>query len=364
MYSIKNLNKFTVVKSGLLAGLLFAVLSGCNSGSSSSPVNTGVVYNQFNYSTTPVFSSLITGVRGVSYSSNVYITGLFYESASSTLSQGMLYTGPVGGGGSWAVLNFPNSASTSLYGPDNDGAGNVIVAGSYTLPSAPTIQRGLVYQGSATGGGTWSDLDMSSMIVRPNESAIFTFAHSTMGGLVVGDFDTNLATGRAFVYSINSNSYTELIKPNALSITAYGIWFNQGTNYTIAGGYSDTDESGVSVAYLADWNSATNTASNWESYNFNNQPELVTHFEGITTDGSGGYNLAVDYADSLGLHAGIGHVARNSDGTFGAATWATVQYPGAVITSANTVYQNYIMGVYTLSSTPAINAYTAAVPGF
>lgn len=228
------------MKNSLLAGLLLAVLSGCNSGSSSSPVNQSVVYNQFNYSTTPVFSSLITGVRGVSYSSNVYITGLFYESASSTLSQGMLYTGPVGGGGSWQVFNFPGSASTSLYGPDNDGAGNVIVAGSYTLPSAPTIQRGLVYQGSSTGGGTWSDLDMSLMIVRPNESAIFTFAHSTMGGLVVGNFDTNLLTGRAFIYNVNYAStnpagYTELIKPNALSITAYGIWFNQGTNYTIAG---------------------------------------------------------------------------------------------------------------------------------
>lgn len=351
-----------VVKITCVTASLVAVLSGCNSGGTNT--SPSVTYNQFNYSTTPVFSSLITGVRGVSYSSNVYITGLFYESASSNLSHGMLYTGPVTGGGTWTQFDFPDSASTSFYGPDNDGTGNVIVAGSYTLPSEPTIQKGLVYQGSATGGGSWKSLDMSSMIVRQNEKAIFTFAHSNMGGLVVGDFDTDIETGRAFVYSLNYNSYTELVKPGAISITAYGIWFNGGTNYTIAGGYSNTDESGVSVAYLADWNSATKTASNWASYTFNNQPDLITHFEGITTDGHGGYNLAVDYVDSLGVHAGIGHVSRNADGTFGTATWATVQYPGSVITSANTVYQNYIMGIYTLSNTTAKNSYTAAVSGF
>ena len=359
MQPLKYPKKATVITNCMLVGLF---LSGCSSGATTSSAT--VVYHQFNYATSPVFSSLITGVRGVSASANVYISGLFYESASSTLSHGMLYTGPVSGGGTWQIFNFPGSASTSFYGPDNDGSGNVIVAGSYTLPSTPTTQRGLVYQGPATGGGTWLGLDMSSLIVRPQESAIFTFAHSTMGGLVVGDFDTDLETGRAFVYSLNSNSYTELVKPSALSITAYGIWYNQGTKYTLAGGYSNTDESGISIAYLADWNSATNTASNWAAYNFNNQADLITHFEGITTDGNNGYNLAVDYSDAVGLHAGIGHVGRNADGTFGAATWATVAYPGAVITSANTVYANYIMGVYTLSTTAATNSFTAAVSGF
>lgn len=361
----KNINtKITSSKNVLLGGLLAVILASCGSGSTAS---SGVKYQQFNYSTTPVYSSLITGVRGVSYSTNVYITGLFYESESSTLSQGMLYTGPVTGGGTWQVFNYPGSASTSFYGPDNDGAGgNVVVAGSYTTPESPTLQRGMIYQGPATGGGTWTSLDMSSMIVRPNESAIFTFAHSTMGGLVVGNFDTNIETGRAFIYNISADKYVELTKPNAVSITAYGIWFNQGTSYTIAGGYSDklSDESGISIAYLVDWNSATNTASNWESFNFNNQPEILTHFEGITSDGNGGYNLAVDYIDATGIHAGIGHVGRNPDGSFTKATWATVQYPGSVVTSSNTVYENYIMGVYTLSNTTAINAYTAAVPGF
>lgn len=349
----------------ILASLLATLIVACSSGGSSA--SSGTVYQQFNYSASPVYSSLITGVRGISYSSNVYITGLFYESETTSLSQGMLYIGSIAGVGKWQVFNFPGSASTSLYGPDNDGAtGNVVIAGSYTLPESPTLQKGMIYQGSATGGGTWTSLDMSSMIIRPNESAIFTFAHSTMGGLVVGNFDTNIETGRAFIYNISANKYVELIKPEAISITAYGIWFNQGTNYTIAGGYSNTpeDKDGISVAYLVDWNSATNTAYNWESFNFNNQPEILTHFEGITSDGHGGYNLAVDYIDATGFHAGIGHVGRNPDGSFGQATWATVQYLGSLVTSANTVYENYIMGVYTSSNTTATNSYTAAVPWF
>lgn len=74
--------------------------------------------------------------------------------------------------------------------------------------------------------------------------------------------------------------------------------------------------------------------------------------------------ISFDNDGATGFHAGIGHVGRNPDGSFGQATWATVQYLGSLVTSANTVYENYIMGVYTSSNTTATNSYTAAVPWF
>ena len=345
----------------LILGSLIGLLSGCNSGTTSSAA-AGVTYNQFNSISKPGSSTLITGVRGVNYTGNVYISGIYQESATA-LNQGLLYTGPVQGGGTWQILNFPGSSSTSIYGPDNNGVGNVVFAGSYSTVDAPAQQKGLLYQGPIDGTGQWLGLDMSSMVKRQNESTIETFAHSTMGGLVVGNFDTNITSGRAFIYNINSNTYIELSKPNALSITAYGIWYNGGTSYTIAGGYSDVDANGVSIAYLVDWDSSTNIASNWESYTYNNQPSIVTHFEGITTDGNNGYNLAVDFVNAES-GAAIAHVPRNLNGTLGSASWAPVQYPGANVTSANTVFQNYIMGVYTTTGTGVINAFTASVPGF
>lgn len=360
MLKIKSITK----PMSLIASLVTMVsLSACNAGSS----NNGVNYATLNYANSVAGSStLITGIRGVNNSNNVYITGIYAESTTAP-SQGLLYTGAISGGGSWQILNYPNSSSTQLYGPDNgNGGNNVSVVGSYTTFSTGNHQHGLLYQGPATGGGIWSEINPSSLVIRPNESIIEVFMHSNNGGLAVGNFDTNVATGRAFIYNIMTNSYSELIKPGAVSITAYGIWYNGNNQYTIAGGYSDADnESGISIAYLVDYNLTTGQTSNWQSYTYQNLPSQVTHFEGITSDGNGGYNLSADTASSANGYSGASfvHVTRNSNGSFNSnASWTPIGYPNATLTSGNTVYQNYVLGIYLLPNQVGItNAYVATI---
>ena len=106
------------------------------------------------------------------------------------------------------------------------------IVGNYTTVESAGSAIGLLYQGAVDGSGTWSTLLPPS---PDNSNVINTIAHSTMGGLVVGNYDTRLATGKAFIYDITKNTYTNLTKPGAVSITAYGIWYNGGSSYTIAG---------------------------------------------------------------------------------------------------------------------------------
>jgi hypothetical protein len=186
-----------------------------------------------------------------------------------------------------------------------------------------------------------------------------------MGGLVVGNFDTNLLTGRAFIYDIHNNSWMELMKPGAVSITAYGIWHNGGTHYTIAGGYSDGNPMGIDHGYLVNWDSATQTSSNWTSYDFENRNigVAISHFDGITGDNHGGFYLTGDWLSVVRRQAGafFAHVRRMPNGEFGEARWAAIAYPSSNATSGNTVFENNVLGVYTVNGSSVINGYVAVV---
>ena len=311
----------------------------------------------------PGGSTLLTGVRGVDDSADVFISGFYASPAPDSVDTGLIYKGPATGGGTWYTLNYPSSpgatvVNTALYGPNNDGAGGVTVVGNYTTEEAGAgTPIGLLYQGPLDGSGTWQTLD------PPDSNG--TIAHSNMGGLIVGNYVTQGApTGHAFVYDIESDTYSELVKPGAVSITAYGIWHNGGSSYTIAGGYT---ELGHSTGYLVDWNSAARTASNWTSFKYKNaeqEPALLSHFEGITSDGDGGYNLASDLlvADTgLAVQATFVHVPRTASGSFGEAMWTDLAYPDSTLTSANTVYQRIVLGIYQ-TGTGVSSGYVATVP--
>src|SRR6185369_6044553 len=75
--------------------------------------------------------------------------------------------------------------------------------------------------------------------------AKYTYAHSTMGGLVVGNYTREnshgyLDGGHAFIYDIANDKFLPDVKfPGSKMNSAYGIWSNGGTKYTIVGGYSD-----------------------------------------------------------------------------------------------------------------------------
>jgi hypothetical protein len=113
----------------------------------------------------------------------------------------------------------------------------------------------------------------------PDNPTLETIAHSTFGNQVVGNYDTRLATGNAFIYNITTGTYTTNDVPGALSTTAYGIYGN-----LIAGGYSTVGPGGgvgIGSAYI--YNESTGV---WTTYNHPGAVE--THFEGITGGGQAG----------------------------------------------------------------------------
>ena len=308
-------------------------------------------------------STFLTGVRGVSNSSDVYISGFFAPAGSTAGIAGLIYKGPLSGQGTWYSFTYPSSpgatvTSVGLYGPDNFGAGGISVVGNITTVEAGEFPIGALYQGPLDGSGTWQP------ITPPQSTA--TIAHSNMNGIAVGNYviTDGPGPGKAFIYDIEADTYYELVKPGAVSITAYGIWYNGGHSYTIAGGYA---EIGIAAAYLVDWDSTTHQPSNWKSYRFKNQQQPVTllsHFEGITTDGTGGYNLAADslvVESGLVIDAALANVPRNRDGSFGDATWTTISYPNSTVTSANTVFAQSILGVYQLTGSSRSIGYVATV---
>jgi hypothetical protein len=283
-----------------------------------------------------------------------------------TATQGLLYQGRLDGGGNWTTLTFHSPGvdvtSTALYGPNTLSRKSVRLVGSYKRSDTGEFDHGALYEGPPDGSGTWQTLDFPST----GETVLDTIAHSTMGGLVVGNFDTNLASGKAFVYDIDNDSWVELLKPGAVSITAYGIWYDGGTQYTIAGGYSNANLQGIDHGYLVKWDSATQAASDWTSYDFDNRHigVAVSHFDGISTDNHGGFYLTGDWLGVMSPNSGafFAHVRRMPHRAFGEAHWTPIAYPSADVTSGNTVFENNVLGVYTGDGSP-VNGYVATIRG-
>jgi hypothetical protein len=328
-----------------------------------------VRYSTLNYPGTG--STGLSGVRGIG-GQDVYITGGFQPASQKPPKEGVLYKGPLHGGGTWAIFNYPTSPGVSvnttvLYGPDDPSGlppNNVRVVGSYTKSETGAMNHGLLYDGPDDGSGTnWQTLDF------PETGVLNTIAHSTMGGLVVGNYDKGTG-GRAFVYDINANAnpWVPLIKPGALSITAYGIWYNGGTQYTIAGGYSDANLNGIDHGYLVNWDSATQKASDWTSYDYQNRNTgvAISHFNGITGDNHGGFYLTGDWVGAIAPNAGafLAHVRRTPNRLFHKANWTPIAYPSASTTSGDTVFENNVIGIFSPGISPApVSSFVATVQG-
>ena len=131
----------------------------------------------------------------------------------------------------------------------------------------------------------------------------------------MGNYDTVLVTGNAFLYDIPSATYTSINHPGSVSTTAYGVYGNH-----IAGGYTDPGLGGATHGYI--YNQSTGTYAQYDA------PGLtaVTHFEGITGGGRANtYNLVADSVDLNGTaHAWAVHVDEA-----GLATWTEIAVPGA-----------------------------------
>lgn len=297
-------------------------------------------YSTFNYPNSKIGDkTLLTGIRRKRNSRNVYISGFYVKANGDTTS--FVYKGTVHGEGKFYNLNYPMANTvTNLYGPNNSMYNNVRVVGNYNNEVEGNV--GCLYDGPPNGMGTWT------RIALPH--SINTICHSTMGRLVVGNYNRApyINTSKAFVYDIMTKKYYDIVKKDVLSISVYGIWHNSDSSYTICGGYINEDSViPHSIAYVADWNNDTHTISNWQSYHYNNNPSLVTHFDGITGRSDGGYNLTGDDSP-IGDIAFFAQISRKHyRGKFSKkAKWYPVSYPNALVTSGNSVLDNIVIGVY------------------
>ena len=341
---------------------------------------------------------IVTGVRGTT-NGNVILTGSATGSGTQTipfLYRGRLTSAAAGAAVSERTPSFPGVTSATFYGPDTHffnttiPSGQVRAVGSYQSSSAPAgvINQGMIYLGPVSGpGGSWTSIDVPAHgadtaghvracpKVQVKCVVMDTIPHSTMGDLVVGDYDLNpsvpggVISANAFIYNMSGNRWTllDLGGSRSSQTTLYGIWQDGGGKspiYTLAGG---SKASGAQRAFLMNYNERTQTFGKPKYFSYGNAPALVTHFEGITAVPGGFHLVAISSAQK----ASMAFVPANiRHGVFGAARW----YPANVATSSlcpdgcsivtgNTVYRNQVMGLYIPTGTTAPHTYLATIPG-
>lgn len=318
------------------------------------------------YATIADTNAIVTGIRSTSSTTDAVVITANYSTGGvmyAGLYEGSLAGAETAPSTSWNALTPVFSGQTvtaaTFYGPNTPffnpsiGAGNVVAVGSYKYaegsPSA-AVDHGLLYQGPITGiGGTWTQID-ATLLVQGGDSLKNTIAHSTMGNLVVGNYDTNLAVGKAFIYNKVADSWKSLNPGGTQSVTAYGIWQNGGstsTSYTIAGGQGNLGPGVLDKSYLVDYDSATGALTHYRTFAYNNLPSSapLCHFDGITATATG-FNLTGIVTTGGTLRGFFASVPRKSDGSFGEATWTPIFYQGSTVTTGNTVVGNNVLGIF------------------
>ena len=287
-----------------------------------------------------------------------------YLFAGTSGDSGLIVVGPLSAvGGTPYVFDYPGASQTSAYGPDLLSDDDVRVVGSYVEDGAST-RYGFLYEGNLSDFGTAANY----RTIRPASNPEFTYAHSSMGGLVVGNYDSATANGqpigpgKAFLYDVASDTFLDDVSfPGAASTTAYGIWDNGDGSFTICGGYSldpinnlASDASQlvpIGLGFLVDFDSRSGGYLNWQSFSYPTarlDVTAVTHFEGISSVEKGVYTLAASSARvgaSTGEVGSFVTVLRNTDGSFGQATWRDITYPGAMASLTTSVYGNAVTGI-------------------
>ena len=304
-----------------------------------------------------------TGIRASDTAGDYLISGI-----SGT--QGILFEGTIDGAGVTVPVNFPmsattNASATAVYGPDNQGGNNVALVGSYNVTGTGLAdQKGFIFQ------GTTADLSNPANFTTIDAGGDFNIVHSTMGGLAVGNSDTSPSQGQgsllahAFLYDVAQQQFLpDIVFPGSVSNTAYGIWYNGGTSYTICGGWSndpvnnfDDQNRPIGQGFLVDYDSASQTFTHWTTFQYPFGKNFFTHFEGISSVENGVYTLNADslQAGTTGPAQGSWvSVRRNSDGSFSLGQWVNLSYPVANnVTSSNSVYGDQVIGVVFAGATP------------
>ena len=340
---------------------------------------------------------IVTGVRGTT-NGNVILTGSAVT-GSGTQTAPFLYQGRLrtAAGAAVSVLtpSLHGVTSATFYGPDTHTfnpasipRGQVRAVGSYLSSAAPAgvHNQGMIYLGPVSGsGGSWTSIDVPANgahtvghvracpRTRVHCFVMDTIAHSTMGNLVVGNYDLNptvrggVISGNAFIYNMARHQWTLLHLGGSLSsaTTLYGIWQDGGdrsARYTLAGGSSAR---GIQRAFLMNYNERTGGFGRPKYFSYGNAPALLTHFDGITAV-RGGFNLV---AISSAQWASMAFIRVKAGGrSFGTARWYPINVTtsplcsgGCSIVTGNTVFKNHVMGIYIRNGSTRISTYLATV---
>ena len=298
-------------------------------------------YETLNYGTSGTF---LTGIRGDNVVGNYVIPGttetggIYYNLATKVWSP--LPVATANG------ANFPGAIGSSPYGPNfGTPTGIMRAVGSYQTAASAPYDLSYLYDGAAAPGQQITSLAYPNPV---GKQTLFTIAHSTFGHQAVGDYDTDLATGNAFIYDISSGTFTTNNIPGAISTTAYGIYGDK-----IAGGYAKAAIGGglgPQHGYIYD-----QITGSYETYD--HPGAIGTHFEGITGGGrTDEYNLVTNWISADGaVHPAVMHVDA-----LGIVTWYEIDIPGQVV-SSNSAYGDHVVGIYVLNG--VTNGYIATIPG-
>jgi len=367
------------------AAVAAAALVATSAQAAPAPPVDGTYVVPFQYTGTdpaPGKSNALQGIKGGDTPGTYLIVG-------TSFPNGFVYEGPIddapSGSGTWTNMNVPASyagSTTSIYGVDNLDGTDVALVGSY---KTTTGSKSFYYEGPITS--TPDASDFTSVVGTKNgKSADYTFLHSVSGGLVVGNLDMagdKNPAGYAFIYDPATNEQTPIVYPRSsrsLTHTAYGIWWNGGSSYTISGGQglskpaatSGRDGDPIGVATLIDYNSATGAFTNFRTFSFpkgilpKKATSPLTHFEGIWGNGSGSYQLPVTTTyGKNGAVAAVATVTRTGGPTsaFGTPTWQLVSVPGAKgVTTNNSVYDGALIGIANVGGSVKPWAFAPAAP--
>jgi hypothetical protein len=322
----------------------------------------------------------VTGVRASDASGNMIIAGgtgtspFFYSGPlPSSVNPGNTYTSNL-------VPIFNGNAITgtsTFYGPNTPyynssiGAGNVLAVGSYKETSTSTYQNGMMYLGPITGStssSNWTSIKVTETVA--GQVVGDTIPHSTMGNLVVGNYNTAVpSSGQGFIYNISTQSYKKLNIGDYSVTSAFGIWQNGGSNsslYTIVGGFTELGGntqigSKGQVGYIVNYNASTDVFSNFTELSLNNDRSIFTHVEGIAAYENGFSLATMSVKDGL-LSAAYAFVPVTAGG-FGTATWDVIDNNlSGTSTTGDTVIDTSVMGLYTTTGGASASFVTVPEP--
>ena len=297
------------------------------------PVTGVTYYNAADVSPTP--DPGWTGIRNADTAGNYLISGI-----SGT--EGILYDGTIAGVGATVTVNVPLAGVTAsaVYGPDNLVLNQIALVGSYnTTGTGLADQYGFVFE------GTTANLSNPADYTTVDAGGDFNIVHSTMGGLAVGNSDSSPSQGQgsllahAFLYDVGEKTFlTDIVYPGSLSDTAYGIWYNGGTSYTICGGWSPIlstiSPTRIGPSAKRFWSITTPLPepSPLDIVLLPVRDRFCHPLRGDQQRGEGSLHakrrLGSKPASTNPIQGSWVTVLRNPDGSFGTAQWVNLNYTG------------------------------------